>query len=345
MRKNNKANFVFFEETDIGCQEKKTHNIPLNEDDLEQIAKEEFMIGLIKAFIYFKKKMTIEKFWGLLEPKFKYIKNKPSWLRSDKWEGTLTVSLNKQYYLDLCQYYINAKYDSKFIYFPDEVVEESNKLAEIVINDNFLDPKYMKDNMSERICINPFGWLLYIVRNMSFCIKSAEDFKEKINNPSVFNDFRFYDSSKDPISSIRSFSMTVESSFDRSFAYTENMILLAKAFSRHDIVDEIEKQFEAFKRTMINVLDKLSDYITKKVNAIMNYEVELKRNTKIIKKLEHYHIGTSWYGSAKELHANDIARDNVRELTYVIRHSKEELNLLISFQSTFTDRINYEKDN
>ena len=344
MRKNNKANFVFFDETDIGCQEKKTQNIPLNEDDLEQIAKEEYTVGLLKTFISLKKKMSIDKFWEILEPKLKYIKNKPSWLRSEKWEGKMTVSLNKQYYLDLCQYYINAKYDSEFIYFPNKAVKESRKLEEIVINDNFLYPLYLKDSMDEGNCLNVFERIFFIRHTMLMSVQRSCEYFSKLDN--VSKDDTYYSHNKeDSLPLIRSYMMSVESIFDRSFAHLDEIILLATVFSRQDIIYEMETRYNEFKRILAKGFDKLSDYIIKKQNMISNYDVDYKRSMKTVKKLEHFHNGLSWYGTPKELHKHDEAKDKSALLMYQIPQLKSELEILIKTKAYLQNRINYEKDN
>ena len=133
MRHNKNTNFDYFLENDIGCQEKKNAGIPLDEDDELQIARERYIVGLIKTFARIEPKILISDFWASLEPKLQFVKKKPSWRRSDTFEGLLPISFRPVYYVNLAKYYIHATVEGDYICFPDEVVKEVNKLQNIEI--------------------------------------------------------------------------------------------------------------------------------------------------------------------------------------------------------------------
>lgn len=357
MRKNNKANFVFFEETDIGCQEKKKHKISLNEDDLEQIAKEEYTVGLLKTFISLDKKMSIDDFWGILEPKFKYIKNKPTWLRSDKWEGKLSVSLNKQYYLDLCQYYINAKYDSKFIYFPDEAVAESRKLEEIefIIGKPEECPEhkkmsfYMKYNMRFADNLkNPLSYnRVMIEHSIDMLMQNLYSFKELLlKDTKVITDFRkahAVGGSLDRRSII--YDLGTLEILSKSILEIEKMRFIDKVFYRQDLSDKLKEKSLKIHELSDCVCERLSKLAIDITNVTCNFEVDYKRNEKTIMDLCIFSHDNGWYGTMAQMSKFNEAHTNNMMINFVISRYNEDKSALLNLIETLQNRINYEKDN
>jgi len=353
MRKNNKANFVFFDETDIGCQEKKTQNIPLNEDDLEQIAKEEYTVGLLKTFISLDKKMSIDKFWEILEPKFKYIKNKPSWLRSEKWDGKMTVSLNKQYYLDLCKYYINAKYDNKFIYFPDEAVAESRKLEEIeFLIGNPVDSNtsfYMKYNMRFADNLkNPLSYnRVMIESSIDMLMQNLYSFKELLlEDPKVITDFKkahAVGGSLDRRSII--YELGTLEILSKSILEIEKMRFIDEVFYRQDLSDKLKEKSLKIHELSDCVCERLSKLAIDITNVTCNFEVDYKRNEKTIMDLCIFSHDNCWYGTRAQQSKFYEAHTNNMMINFVISRFNEDKSALLNLIKTLQNRINYEKDN
>jgi len=138
MRKNNKVNLSFFEETDIGCQEKKKHKIPLNEEDLMQLKREEKKVQFIKTFIPWQKKYTYEEFFDFL---FKAVDQ-----YGRRWsDGSfdLKFKVDTEHYINLMKFYLGASYNEKTriitmkekekwrVLMPLDVVVKGYKLADI----------------------------------------------------------------------------------------------------------------------------------------------------------------------------------------------------------------------
>lgn len=357
MRKNNKANFVFFDETDIGCQEKKKQNIPLNEDDLEQIAKEEYTVGLLKTFIFLEKKMSIDEFWGILEPKFKYIKNKLTWLRSDKWEGKLSVSLNKQYYLDLCQYYINANYDSKFIYFPDEAVEESKKLEaiEFLIGKPEEIPEhakmsfYMKYNMRFADNLkNPLSFnRVMIESSIDSLMQHLYSFKETLlKDPKVTDDFKkaFGDVNVGIDRNIFYEASAVEF-LSKSILEIEKMRFIDEVFYRQDLSDKLKEKSLKIRELADCVCERLSKLAIDITNVTCNFEVDHKRNEKTIMDLCIFSRDGGWYGTQAQMTKFYKALGDNKIIKFIISRYNEDKATLLNLKETLQERINYEKDN
>lgn len=103
-----KSNLNFFDETDIGCQEKRKNNIPLDQDDLMQLKREEIRIQFIKSYIPWQQKYTYEEFFTYL---FKAV-NQYGRRWTDK-DIDLKIKVDTDYFIDLLKHYMNASYNKK----------------------------------------------------------------------------------------------------------------------------------------------------------------------------------------------------------------------------------------
>jgi hypothetical protein len=342
MRTGNRAKIAFFEETDVGCQEKKSIGKHLNKDDLEQIAKEKYTVGLIKTFIVLDDRISIKEFWETLEPKLKYIKLKSSWLSGPtfKWTGKLTISFNKQYYIDLCKYYLNATIDDTYIYFPKNVVKENRLLEQVEFK--HATEKYfsMKCNMQFSDSLeNPLFNNVMINHTMKVCLQYAKELKDALSKPMKIYHFTENDEYYTFTYGIICRIWNVEKVYDLSFKWANNATLVAKAFYRPDLADVIKEHQKTFKEMMEFCAERLSALISNILNSVSNYEAEFKKNKKTMKRLEHLSDGFHWYGTWEEQHTHNKALDDNHIIEHLISRSKEYLETLQKFNTQLNTEI------